>query len=176
MDIQKTLENHKLWVLTEGKEGARANLSGANLRGANLRGAYLSDANLCGANLRGADLRGADLSDANLCGANLSDANLRYAYLRDAELHGADLHGAYLYIAYLHGADLRDARGLLQWQAPQGEKRICYSVKYDDCVMHKLGCFWGATDKALDAIRKKYGEDSFYQKFLLMQVEALEDE
>ena len=160
MDIQKTLEDHKMWVLTGGKGGIKANLGGADLRDANLCGAYLRDANL-----RGADLRGANLSDANLCGANLSDANLRYAYLRDAYLHGADLHGAYLHVAYLHGADLRGARGLLQWQAPQGKKRICYSIKYYDCVMHKLGCFWGATDKAVKAIRKKYGQESFYEKF-----------
>jgi hypothetical protein len=176
MDIQKTLEDHKLWVLTEGKEGVRANLRGAYLRGANLRGAYLRDAILCGANLRGADLRGTDLSDANLSGANLSDANLRYAYLHGAYLRGANLHGAYLHGAYLHGADLHCARGLLQWQAPQGQKRICYSVKYDDCVMHKVGCFWGSTDKAVEAIRNKYGEASRYEKFLLMQVEALENE
>ena len=181
MNIQKTLEDHKLWVLTEGKEGARANLRGAYLRGANLRDADLRDADLRDADLRDADLSDANLRDANLHGANLryadlSDADLRYAYLRNANLHGADLHGAYLHIAYLHGANVSDARGLLQWQAPQGEKRICYSVKYDDCVMHKLGCFWGATDKAVKAIRKKYGEDSFYQKFLLMQVEALEGE
>ena len=141
MDIQKTLEDHKMWVLTEGKAGIKADLHGAYLRDVNLQGAYLRF------------------------------VNLRYAYLRYAYLHGTDLHGA-----YLHGADLRGARGILQWQAPQGEKRICYSVKHDDCVMHKIECFWGTTDEALGAIRKKYGEDSLYEKFLLMQVEALEGE
>jgi len=136
MSIKKILDEHKLWLETGGKAGARANLSGAYLRYANLSGV-----NLGGAYLRYANLSGADLSDANL-----SDANF-------------------------HGA-----RGLLQWQAPQGEKRICYSVKHDDCVMHKLGCFWGATDEAVEAIRKKYGQDSLYEKFLLIQVEALEGE
>ena len=106
MNIKKTLEDHKMWVLTEGKAGIKADFHGANLFGANLS----------------------------------------------------------------------DARGLLQWQAPQGGKRICCSVKHDDCVMHKRGSFWGATDKAVKAIRKKYDQDSFYEKFLSMQVEALEGE
>jgi hypothetical protein len=99
-DIKQMLEDHKMWVLTEGKAGIKADFQGANL----------------------------------------------------------------------FGATLSDARGLLQCQ---GKKRICCSVKHDDCVMQKRGSFWWATDKALDAIRKK---DSFYEKFLSMQVEALEGE
>jgi hypothetical protein len=115
MNIKKILEEHKLWLETGGKEGARANL-------------------------RYADFYGADLIDANFCRA------------------------------YLSGA-----RGIIQWQAPQGERRICYSVKYDYGVMHKLGCFWGSTDEAVKAIRKKYGQDSLYEQFLLMQVKALQE-
>ena len=83
---------------------------------------------------------------------------------------------AYLVGANLTGAYLKGARGILQWQSPQGEKRICYSVKAEDCVMHKLGCFWGTTDEAVEAIRKKYGENSLYEEFLLMQVKAQEQE
>lgn len=90
------------------------------------------------------------------------------ADLADADLEGANLEGA-----FLKGAFLKGARGILQWQSPQGEKRICYSVKAEDCVMHKLGCFWGATEEAVEAIREKYGESSLYEKFLLMQAEAL---
>ena len=111
-------------------------------------------ANLAGANLEGANLEGADLEGAYLAGANLEGANL----------YGADLYGAYL----------TGATGILQWQSPQGLKRICYSVKHDDCVMHKLSCFWGTTDEAVEAIRKEYGEGSLYEQFLLMQAEALE--
>jgi len=96
--------------------------------------------------------------------ADLRGVNFSYNYFRG--------HGK----SFSQGAYFRNAQGIRQWQAPQGKKRICYSVKHDDCVMHKLGCFWGATDKALDAIRKKYGYDSMYENFLLMQVEALESE
>ncbi|MGG6193015.1 pentapeptide repeat-containing protein [Pantoea allii] len=85
-ELQKVLEEHKLWIASMCESGSKANLRDADLRGANLR-----DANLRDANLRGANLRGADLCDANLCDANLRDANLRGANLRDADLRGANL-------------------------------------------------------------------------------------
>ncbi len=44
--LNKILDNHKLWLCTAGREGERANLSGANLRRANLSGADLSGADL----------------------------------------------------------------------------------------------------------------------------------
>ena len=93
------LEQHKLWIETNGVQGTRANLVGADLTGANLRDAYLEDA----------DLRRANLSDANLTGVNLRVANLK-----DAILRGAVLSGAYL------GAYLKDAVGLpnVSWIIP----------------------------------------------------------
>ena len=159
MKIKKILDDHKLWL--DGKGGERADLREANLYGANL-----SRANLYGADLREANLYGADLREANLYGANLSRANLSEADLSRADLRGANLSGA----------SLERAKGILQWQAPQGIKRICYSVKHDNCIMHQLGCFWGTTEEAVEAIRKKYGEGSLYEEFLLLQVKALEAE
>jgi len=161
MDIKKILDDHTLWSETGGEKGARAYLYGANLEGANLVGAYLVGANLVGAYLEG----------ANLEGANLEGAYLKGAYLYGANLYGANLEGANLVGAYLEGA-----RGILQWQSPQGENRICYSVKAEDCVMHKLGCFWGTTDEAVEAIRKKYGEGSLYEEVLILMAKCLEGE
>lgn len=40
-ELNKILEQHKLWLDTNGTEGRRANLSSADLRGADLRGADL---------------------------------------------------------------------------------------------------------------------------------------
>jgi len=160
MDIKKILDDHKLWRETGGKKGARANIHGANFRSADLRGT-----NFCYASFRYADFRDADLEGANLEGSYLEGADLE-----GANLEGANLYGAYLAGANFYGANLYDAKGILQWQAPQGEKRICYSVKHDDCVMHKLGCFWGTTDEAVEAIRNKYGEGSLYEKFLLIKL------
>ena len=62
-ELKIILEQHKLWLDSNEKEGKRANLSGADLRFANL-----TDANLTYANLTCADL-----TYANLYGANLTD-------------------------------------------------------------------------------------------------------
>jgi hypothetical protein len=74
MNIKKVLSDHKLWLETYGKEGMRADLSGANLSGADLSGADLH-----GADLHGADLSKADLSKADLRWASLQWANIDYA-------------------------------------------------------------------------------------------------
>ena len=84
--LDKILENHKLWLKTNGQEGERADLRSADLRYANLRSADLSSANLSSA-----DLRSADLSYANLSSADLRYADLRYADLRSADLRYANL-------------------------------------------------------------------------------------
>ena len=79
--LKEILEQHTLWVETNGMQGQRANLRSANLGGANLSGADLRYANLSGANLKDANLY-----YANLTGANLTGADLRYAYLQGAIL------------------------------------------------------------------------------------------
>ncbi|HFV9295524.1 TPA: pentapeptide repeat-containing protein [Serratia fonticola] len=108
-ELNKILEEHKVWVTSLHQSGSRADLSGANLSGANLYGANLSGANLYGADLSGANLSGANLSGANLYGADLRGADLYGADLSGANLSGANLSGANLYGADLRGADLRDA-------------------------------------------------------------------
>ena len=104
--LDKILDNHKLWLRTEGEQGEKADLSGANLSGADLSWANLGWANLSGANLSGANLSWADLSGANLSWADLSEANLHGANLSEANLHGANLSGANLGGANLGGANL----------------------------------------------------------------------
>ena len=74
--LDKILDNHKLWLKTNGKQGERANLRSADLRYADLRYADLSSA----------DLRSADLRSADLSSANLRSADLRYADLSSAKL------------------------------------------------------------------------------------------
>ena len=118
------LQEHQLWVLSNGKNGRKADLSGANLTGKNLRdanlkradlsGADLSKADLSGANLRGADLTGADLTDSNLTKANLTTAILKNADLTRARLNMAiliktDLRGVNLNKAFLNKTDLEGA-------------------------------------------------------------------
>jgi uncharacterized protein YjbI with pentapeptide repeats len=81
--LKEILEQHKLWIETNGKQGERANLKGAFLYHASLYSANLRGANLEGANLEYANLWRANLTDANLGGANLSGANLTDAILPD---------------------------------------------------------------------------------------------
>ena len=108
-ELKEILDQHKLWLETNGVQGERADLSRAYLRGADLSRAYLR-----GANLNRADLWDANLSDASLTGANLGYANLWYANLTKANLTGANLTGAYLEGAYLSNAILPD----ISWIIP----------------------------------------------------------
>ena len=128
-ELKTILEQHELWLVSNEKEGKRADLYGANLTcadlsGANLSRAYLrcanltcaklsgtnlTNADLTSANLTGANLSRADLTDANLTGANLTGANLRFSDLTGANLTGAILRHANLSYANLTGADLTRA-------------------------------------------------------------------
>lgn len=119
--------------------------------------------------LSGADLRWADFREADFRGADF-----RRVDFRDANFRGADFRGANLNCTNFRGADFRRAKNIIQWQSPEGEKRICISVKHESCVMHQLGCFWGNTDQAVTAIRKKYGENSLYEKLCFLNAHALE--
>ena len=85
-ELNKILDNHKLWLKTNGEQGEKANLSYADLSYADLSSADLRSADLRSANLSYADLSYANLSYADLSSANLSYANLSYADLRSADL------------------------------------------------------------------------------------------
>ena len=82
-ELNEILDQHKLWIETNGAEGKRANLKDAYLRAANLLGARLNRADLRYAYLNGAKLTGANLNGADLTGANLQYANLKDAILPD---------------------------------------------------------------------------------------------
>jgi uncharacterized protein YjbI with pentapeptide repeats len=110
LDLAEILDQHKIWVESEGESGSRADLCGVNLSKSDLTGV-----NLQGAFLQRANLSHADLSMANLRGANLAQADLSYTSLLGSELRGANLMGATLYgaeglwIGRLGGTNLFDA-------------------------------------------------------------------
>ena len=108
-ELKEILEQHRLWLCSDEKEGKRADLTDADLSGANLTRANLRFAVLTSANLTGANLTGVDLYDANLIGANLTRANLTNAYLYNANLYDVDLTGANLSYANLTCANLSGA-------------------------------------------------------------------
>jgi len=136
-ELQRILEAHRKWVESEGKEGERADLSGANLSGAYLFRANLQGADLHGANLQWAPLREANLQGAELWGANLQEANLVTANLQGADLSGADLQGAFLRRANLQEASLVEARGLTESQV---KAALNWELAfYSDEFLKKLG-------------------------------------
>ena len=89
--MDKILEQHKIWLSSDGEEGNQADLSSADLRDADLSNADLSNADLSSAYLSNADLSNANLSNADLSNADLSNADLSNADLRDADLAQAIL-------------------------------------------------------------------------------------
>ena len=95
-ELKTILEQHTLWLDSNGKEGKRANLTCTNLTGADLTGADLTDADLTWADLTGANLTSADLYGACLYGANLFGADLTGANLIDSELEYANLNDTIL--------------------------------------------------------------------------------
>jgi uncharacterized protein YjbI with pentapeptide repeats len=126
--LQEVLDQHLVWLHSEGQAGRQANLcrgalAGADLTDANLRDAVLHKAVLKGAELlltdfQGASLLQADLQGANLLGAKFQDANLQGATLEDAaglqseQLAGANLFGAALPAQVSVARDLRQVQGL----------------------------------------------------------------
>ena len=89
--LNEILEQHRLWIETNGMQGTSANLINADLTGATLTGANLEFARLHGANLNRANIGAANLHGANLRGANLTGADLEFASLWGANLTDAIL-------------------------------------------------------------------------------------
>jgi len=112
-ELDTVLEEHRLWLSTEGRSGQRADLSEADLNGASLSGADMYDADLRKADLRKANLRGANLGRANLGRANLGRANLGRA-----NLYGANLRGAQFTL------EIKDCLGF--WHAQVTEDQLAW--------------------------------------------------
>ena len=99
-ELKTILEQHNLWLDSDGEKGKRANLTDMDLSymdlsimnltrvdftNANLSHANLRCANLYRAILRRADLTRADLTNVNLYHANLTEANLTDTILDEKE-------------------------------------------------------------------------------------------
>lgn len=129
LEFAEILDQHRLWIESGGKDGARGDLSGLDLAGADL-----TCVNLQGAQLNKTNFHSADLSMANLRGASLVEADLREANLLGAEFSGANLMGANLYGAEglwagrLGGTNLFDATLPEAVAAHDGGKTIAQST------------------------------------------------
>jgi uncharacterized protein YjbI with pentapeptide repeats len=110
LEVAEALDQHRLWVESNGAQGKCADLCGANLAQADLTGANLQGAQMQKANLRGADLSMANLRNANLVEADLRETNLLGTEFAGANMMGANLYGAQgLWMGRMGGTNLFDA-------------------------------------------------------------------
>lgn len=114
-ELNKIIENHKLWLSDVNKNiysrnYLRADLHEADISDLDLSKADLRFANLVGSDLSYANLKLADLREACLSGSDLRFADLRFADLRYARLSGANIGNADLRYADLNHADMRLTR------------------------------------------------------------------
>ena len=69
--------------------------------------------------------------------------------------------------ANLRGADLWGAKNIISFGPVGEERRIGFANLHkkdgNHFCMVRLGCFWDTQEKAVEAIRKKYGENSTYE-------------
>jgi uncharacterized protein YjbI with pentapeptide repeats len=113
-ELKTILDQHRLWVESNQKQGTQANLQGANLQ----------DANLQGANLWGANLQGAFVWGANLRSAYLHGANLRGAYLWGANLQGATFTTNFKKVGWFDNATFSEDQ--IAW--------VCLHPKFHECA------------------------------------------
>jgi len=99
-DLLKIVRAHQLWLDTDGRRGARAELQDHDLR----------DQDLTGIELSGADLSGADLRGARLDRTRFRLARLRGAHLDGATIQAACFDGADLGMAVFDRAQIADTR------------------------------------------------------------------
>src|SRR3990167_3727309 len=105
--LNKTLEDHLLWLSSNGSKGKQADFRNQNLSGTNLYNISLTCANLTYTNLYYANLANANLANAILYNASLANANLAYANLANA-----NLYNAYLTSTNLENANLENVKGV----------------------------------------------------------------
>lgn len=121
-ELDRVLENHKLWLDTKGKEGKRAdlsftdlrkftfskkNLSYVNLEGACLVNSWLYETKLCFTNLKNSNLSGSNLEYTDLRGSNLSNSILRNVFFKGTNLKCAIFSDADLSFSTFKDVDMQ---------------------------------------------------------------------
>ena len=118
-DPAKTMEEHIMWLVSNGKEGiravfddqivTRADFKGKNLTQASFKMADISGSDCSGANFSAADMRNGDFSFCNFKEANLALSRLRHAKLKKTQFVEANLRGVDFSGADMAGATFPDA-------------------------------------------------------------------
>ena len=113
-ELQQVLAEHKKWLVSEGKEGKRANLRKTDLSGRDLQKTVLNKANLykaefVGSNLRKVEIENGNIQKANFYYANLQKANLSLSDFRKADLSNSNIWKGQLWKINLQKAELWSA-------------------------------------------------------------------
>jgi len=108
--LEKRLEQHKLYVQTDGKEGERLVLINRDLRGCIFNYLDLTDADFEGSDLRGASFYKSKLEDVDFSNTKMSDVDLSNTDLTDANFFNAKLHHANFECANLRSVSFNDAK------------------------------------------------------------------
>lgn len=138
-EINLILNDHLVWLQSEGREGRRANLSGYDLSGMDLQGVYLPESNM-----RSTNLTGTNLSEANLQGADLSEAYLERTNLRSAQMEGVNLARSNAPYAYFDNASLIEANmSHMHAEEASFTHALMGGVKFRDAQMQRAN-FTGA--------------------------------
>jgi uncharacterized protein YjbI with pentapeptide repeats len=120
--LRDKLQDHQLWISSDGKQGAAANFDGEDLRplkkdfagrelaGLSARNAVAIGVDFSGCRLQGAKFDGADLRDANfsradLCGASFHAAKLAHGQFAKAHLGNLHLVSGEILPPNLSGAE-----------------------------------------------------------------------
>ena len=107
--LKKRIEDHKLWLESQGAHGHRAVLNRFDLSDLDLQGVKLEGADLQGADMTRTQLRAAHLAGAEMSGCCLENAGLQWANLAGANMSGARMVGAQLQFTNFSGAVLTSA-------------------------------------------------------------------
>jgi uncharacterized protein YjbI with pentapeptide repeats len=102
-ELNQILENHKIWLESNGNEGEQAYLCSADLRKSNFSGM-----NLKNALFKWSDLRQSNFENTKLQDAHLEESDLHGAIFWDADLQGAHFDYSNLQRAILWGANLKE--------------------------------------------------------------------
>jgi uncharacterized protein YjbI with pentapeptide repeats len=99
--VKALIEEHRLWVESNGEQGRRAifrdlNLNGYDFSNQRLSGATFRGQDLTHANFTGAELVEADFSDCQLQGANFSNSLLHRSNLTQSKAHKTSFKAAQL--------------------------------------------------------------------------------
>jgi uncharacterized protein YjbI with pentapeptide repeats len=154
-ELDKILEQHELWLNSNGKEVKRADFHETDLSDLDFSKKILRRVNFQGADLRSANLEGAILESAVLEGVNLDDANLFEANLKFANLKQTKFKGADLLLTDFRTsenfdfADFKGAKNLAHAILDESQKHILEQIPVDSDEVERL-------EEALNSAKKNH--------------------